>query len=73
MSIIAITKKKQEQFNRMYEALKEISENYYPVNVLQSISESKYGVEPDEAVEMAYENMQDEAKRAIRGIKPFKQ
>jgi hypothetical protein len=69
MAIINFNKKKEEQFQRMYNALKHISEGYYPVEILMAVSEEKYGMHPDDAVAHAYANMQSDAKKAIRNIK----
>lgn len=68
---IDINEKKRDQFNRMYEALANIAHNYYPVVSLRMISEEKYGLDPEEAIEMAYENMRTDASRALKGVKPF--
>lgn len=39
---------------------------------LRKISEDQYGVEPEEAIEMAYENVIQEAEKTIALIKTFK-
>ena len=66
--IIEITKIQAKQFNRMYLALKEIS-SYETPNQLRKLAGKEYGLEHTEALEMAYENMQNTAKYNVKGIK----
>lgn len=54
---------------RMYAALKRITQ-YMAPDKLRNVAEKKYGLEPEEAIEMAYENVLEEAKRAIKGMRP---
>ena len=70
--IIKFNKKKQEQFNKMYDTLKHISQEYYQVAALRAAAEARYGLHPDDAVDQAYENMRNDAKKAISGVKPFR-
>ena len=70
--IIKFNKKKQEQFNRMYEALTRISKDYYPVTALRAAAEARYNIPADQAVDEAYENMKKDARTAVRGVRPFK-
>ena len=65
---IEITKIQAKQFNRMYLALKEIS-SYETPNQLSKLAGKEYGLEHTEALEMAYENMQNTAKYNVKGIK----
>lgn len=53
---------------RMYDALKRISRYQQPEN-LRAQSKRLYGLDGDEAVDMAYENVINEAKNAIRGMR----
>lgn len=53
---------------RLYDALKRITA-YLDPEKLRKVAERKYGLEPEEAIEMAYENVLQEAKNAIRGMR----
>lgn len=53
---------------RMYAALKRITQ-YMPPKRLRAVAEKQYGLEPEEAIEMAYENVLQEAKNAIKGMR----
>lgn len=53
---------------RMYDALKLIA-SYDSPAVIRKHSERRYGLEPNEALEMAYENVLFEAKAVLRGMK----
>jgi len=59
---------KTETQQRMYDALKRIS-HYMKPETLRKHSETMYGVGPEEAVEMAYENVLAEASSAIKGVR----
>lgn len=50
-----------------YDALKRIAAGYMTSEELQRRSEKLYGLEPSEAIEMAYDNVLAEVKAAIRG------
>ena len=73
MAIIPFNKRKKRQFNEMREALRVIAEDYYSINALRAVSEARYGIHSDDAVEQAYENMRNDAKNAIRNVRPFKE
>ncbi len=51
---------------RYYDALRRITRYMLP-DKLKRMAETTYGVSPEEAVEMAYENVLTEARDAIRG------
>ena len=53
---------------RLYDALKRIS-SYQPPDKLRRSSQKQYGLEADEAIEYAYENVIWEAQRAIKGMR----
>lgn len=53
---------------QLYDALKRITA-YMPPSKLRKKAEKLYGLEGDEAIEMAYENVLDEARIAIRGVR----
>ncbi len=63
-----MTKKQIENYNKMRNALIEITK-YQTPNKLRSDSEKDWGVEFEEAIEMAYENIQQTAKSAVKGIR----
>lgn len=64
-----LTSKQVEQFNRMRSALLLISNGYQTTKQLRKDSESHYGLDFEEAIEMAYENIQTAAKQGCKGIK----
>lgn len=65
-------KDKQLQFNKMLTTLKKISKRYESPERLRRNSEKEYGLEYEEALEMAYDNIQTEATICIKGIRPIK-
>ena len=52
---------------RYFDALKRIATGYQTVEQLRRNAEREYGLDPAEAIEMAYENVIEEAKRAVKG------
>ena len=55
----------------MYVALARISKYMKPETILRK-AEKMYGLEPQEALEMAYEHMLSEARNGLRTVrKPF--
>lgn len=50
-----------------FDALRHIERDFMTVEQLRRGSEKFYGLPFAEALEMAYENMQDVAKRAVKG------
>jgi len=54
---------------RMYDALRTIARDYQTPDQLRRTAESGYGLEPGEALEYAYENIQQLAKCAIHGMR----
>jgi hypothetical protein len=64
---MALTKpKKAQNEQRYFDALKRITQ-YQSVESLRRYAERQYGLRPSEALEMAYENVIEEAKQAIKG------
>jgi hypothetical protein len=57
-----------EREQRLFDALKRITSYSSPAD-LRRTSEKKYGLEGDEAIEMAYENVLQEARNAIKGLR----
>ena len=53
---------------RLYDALKRIA-SYTPPEKLRRTAMKDYGLEGDEAIEMAYDNVIQEAKNAIKGMR----
>lgn len=68
-----MSNKQQEQFNRMLAALKTISQDYQTPDQLRKNSEKMWGVDYEEALEMAYENIQQLAKDASKGVRLIQQ
>lgn len=64
-----MTPKQKEQFNRMRDTLKRIAKGYQTPDQLRRNAEKDYGVSYEEALELAYENLQEEAKRASKGVR----
>jgi len=54
---------------RLYDALRRISRDYQTAERLLRSGERQYGISGSEALEYAYENIQAEAKAAIRGLR----
>lgn len=54
---------------RLYTALKLIAKAYQTPKQIRRNSEKKYGLPYEEALEYAYENIQQEASNAIRGVR----
>lgn len=59
----------EDQQRRMYDALKRIARGYQTPDQLRRGSEKQYGLAYTEALEYAYENMQQDAKNAIKGLR----
>jgi len=53
---------------KFYDALKRITA-YATPDKLRRTAEKQYGLEPEEAIEMAYENVLQEARNAIKGMR----
>lgn len=53
----------------LYEALRHIAKDYQSPAQLQRGAEREFGLSYGEALEMAYENLQWEASRAIKGVR----
>lgn len=70
MNKTTITEKQKIQFNLMLSALKRITQ-YQSPEKLQKNSKKNWGLDYEEVLEMAYENIQEEAKSACRNVKPL--
>ena len=64
-----MTPKQKEQFNRMRATLKRIATGYQTPDQLRRSAEREYGIGAGEAIEYAYENIQQEAKLAVAGVR----
>lgn len=67
-----MTTKQMQQFNKMREVLLKIAKRYQSPDRLRKNSEKDYGLDYEEALEMAYENIQTDAARVVKGIKEIK-
>lgn len=68
-----MTNKEREQFNKMRIALLRIANDYQTPAQLRRGSERNYGLEYAEALEYAYENIQRDARNAVKGIRQSKE
>jgi hypothetical protein len=57
------------QTQRLYDALHKIARGFLTPDQLRRKAEKEYGLCYAEVLEMAYENMQEEAQRAIKGMR----
>lgn len=62
-----MTPKQKDQFNRMCAALRRISNNYMTPSQIQR--DKDQGLDYEEYLEYAYENIQAEAKAACKGVR----
>lgn len=69
-SKIYITEKQKRQFNIMLNSLKKIK-SYQSPKKLRKDSEKEWGLDFEEAIEMAYENILLEASYASKNVKPL--
>jgi len=61
--------KRIEREQRMYDALRRIAKEYQTPDQLRRQAEKEYGLEFEEALEYAYENIQADAAAAIKGMR----
>ena len=66
-----MTDTQKKNYNKMLETLKRIRD-YNSPEKLRRESEKDFGLGFEEALEMAYENIQAEATGAIKGVRPVK-
>lgn len=64
-----MSEKQRIKFNQMRNALIQISSHYQTPAQLERGSGDQYGLDYTEALEMAYENIQDLAKQSVKGVK----
>ena len=63
--------KLENDFHQMREALQRIVRYQSPAR-LRRDSRKQWGVDFEEALEMAYENIQQEAKDGLKGVRKFR-
>jgi hypothetical protein len=54
---------------RLYDALKRIAKGYMTPDQIKRDSKKEMGLNYEEYLEMSYENIQNDAKRAIHGVR----
>jgi hypothetical protein len=59
----------RQRYLQLYTALQKIAKEFLTAEELHRRSEKLYGLPYHEALEMAYDNMQNTAKAALRGIR----
>ena len=68
MPKVEITEKQKQQFNQMLNALKKIKA-YQSPEKLRKDSSKDWGLDFEESIEMAYENIQGDAAFACKNVK----
>ena len=63
-----MTKKQIGDYNRMLSALREIAKYQSPEHIEKN-SFKDWGLDADEALAMAYENIQEAARFAVKGVR----
>lgn len=69
---IEITENQAKQFNHMLMRLRRIANGYQTPAQLRRSHDKDWGTNYEECLEMAYENLQSEAKDGARGVSPIK-
>lgn len=64
-----MTDKRVEREQRMFDTLKEISKGYMTPKQMRRNAEKSYGIDYEEMLEYAYENIQQLAALAIKGMR----
>ena len=66
--------KQKAQFNQMLVALREIATGYQTQtpDQLRKNARKQYGLDGAEAIEFAYENIQEQARQTVKGIRAIK-
>ena len=63
-----MTKKESERYEQMYMALRRIAKGYVSTGQVDRNAE-RLGLSPHEFLEFAYDNIQQEAKNGLRGVR----
>jgi hypothetical protein len=69
---IQITERQARQFNHMLMRLRRIAKDYQTPDQMRRGHDKRWGLSYEESLEMAYENLQGEAKDGARGVSPIK-
>lgn len=69
---MAMTKKERDDYERMRAALKRIATRYLTPAQLERDAEKRLGLSYTEALEMAYDNVRDDARMAVHGVRRAK-
>lgn len=69
---MAMTNKERDDYERMRVALKRIATEYFTPAQLKRDTEKHLVLSYEEALEMAYENIQHDARMAVRGVRRAK-
>lgn len=64
-----MTKNQIQQFNKMRNALIRINKGYMTPDQIRRCTDKEYGLSYEDSLEMAYENLQSEAKEAVKGVR----
>lgn len=67
-----MTSKQKQQYNFMLLTLRKIAKHYMTPDQLRRNSEKEYGLDYEEALGYAYENIQQDAKNAIYRVSEIK-
>ncbi len=67
-----MTAKERKDYNQMKRALARIK-MYQSTNALRRDSVKDWGLDYEDALEMAYENVLNEAKQGLKGVKNLKE
>lgn len=67
-----MTPKQKADYNRMLHTLRRIHKDYQTSEELHRDSEKDWGLEFEEAIGMAYDNIQNEARECIKGVREIK-
>lgn len=66
-----MTEKQRLNYNKMRSALIAIYKGYMTPDQLRKRSEKDFGLGFNECIEMVYENIQEDARIAVKGVKPI--
>lgn len=68
-----MTPKQKSDFNKMLFSLRKISKDYMSSEeIFSDFEKNHYGLDLEEVLGMAYDNMQNEATVCVKGIKVIK-
>jgi len=66
-----MNERQANQFNNMLRVLRRIARDYQTADLLLKYGERDYGISGCEALEMAYDNIQQEARNAVFRVRPI--